>query len=52
MTGRFSCDLLRALVNHQAHKLTTYSFSHAVEAVLGEPTELLCPEVLQAMPCT
>ena len=33
--GRFSLDLLRALVCHQGHKLTTYSFGQAVEAVLG-----------------
>lgn len=46
LTGRFSCDLLRALVNHQSHKLTTYAFSQAVEEVLGEPTELVLPEVL------
>ena len=30
--GRFALDVLRALVCHQAHKLTTYSFEQAVEA--------------------
>jgi hypothetical protein len=33
--GRFALDVLRALVCHQAHKLTTYSFEQAVEAVRG-----------------
>ena len=44
--GRFSLDLLRALVCHQTHKLTTYSFGQAVEAVLAEETELILPAVL------
>jgi hypothetical protein len=48
--GRFSLDVLRALVCHQKHKLTTYSFAQAVEAVLGEPTELVLPQVLAAAP--
>lgn len=50
LTGRFSCDLLRAMVSHQSHKLTTYTFAQAVEAVLGEPTELMLPEVLASAP--
>ena len=50
LSGRFSCDLLRALVCHQAHKLTTHSFAQAVSAVLGEETELVMPEVLRAAP--
>jgi hypothetical protein len=33
------------MVNHQSHKLTTYTFGQAIEAVLGEPTELVLPEV-------
>ena len=49
LTGRFSCDLLRALVCHQSHKLTTYTFGQAIEAVLGEPTELVLPEVPRLM---
>jgi hypothetical protein len=35
-------------VCHQSHKLTTYSFGQAAEAVLGEPTALVLPEVLVA----
>jgi hypothetical protein len=27
VSGRYSLDVLRALVCHQTHKLTTYSFS-------------------------
>ena len=48
--GRFSLDLLRALVCHQTHKLTTYSFGQAAEAVLGEETELVLPAVLAGAP--
>ena len=47
VAGRFSLDLLRALVCHQTFKLTTYSFYQAVEAVLNEETELILPEVLK-----
>ena len=43
MSGRVTLDLLRALVCHQAHKLTTYSFAQAVSAVLGETTEEVPP---------
>ena len=45
--GRFALDVLRALVCHQAHKLTTYSFEQAVEAVRGA----LQPYVARLQPC-
>ena len=45
--GRFALDVLRALVCHQAHKLTTYSFEQAVEAVCGA----LQPYGARLQPC-
>lgn len=50
VAGRFSLDLLRALVCHQTHKLTTYSFHQAVQAVLNEESEQVLPEVLKGAP--
>ena len=50
VAGRFSLDLLRALVCHQTHKLTTYSFHQSVDAVLQDETELVLPEVLKEFP--
>ena len=49
-SGRFTLDVLRALVVHQTHKLTSYSFEQAVQAVLNEETEELLPQVLAAAP--
>jgi len=46
--GRYSLDALRAVVVHQTHKLTSYSFAQAIEAVLGEATEVIEPSVLAA----
>ena len=48
--GRFSLDILRTLVCHTTHKLTTYSFGQAVEAVLNDETELILPSVLASAP--
>ena len=50
VAGRFVLDLLRAVLVHQTHKLTTYSFAQAVESVLAEETEVVLPEVLAAAP--
>ena len=50
LAGRFSLDLLRALVCHQTHKLTAYSFAQGIERVLGEETELVVPDVLRGAP--
>ena len=47
--GRFSLDILRTLVCHTTHKLTTYSFGQAVEAVLNDETELILPSVLASL---
>ena len=33
LTGRFSLDALRAIVVHQTHKLTTYSFEQTIQTV-------------------
>ena len=33
LTGRYSLDALRAIVVHQTHKLTTYSFEQTIQTV-------------------
>jgi hypothetical protein len=46
LTGRYSLDALRAIVVHQTHKLTTYSFEQTIQTVRLRDNSVLTAPLL------